>query len=71
VTRQQTKSMEEKSKLVYRIIFGAVIIAGVIFLSFKFLLKGPPFIKIMAIGLIAAVVYLVINYIKKNTIKDD
>ena len=44
--------MDEKSQLIYRIIFGAIIIAGVIFMSFKFMLKGPPFIKVLAIGLI-------------------
>jgi hypothetical protein len=60
--------MDEKSKLVYRIIFGVIIIAGAIFLSFKFLLKGPPFIKVLALGLIAAVIYLVINYIKKKQV---
>jgi hypothetical protein len=62
--------MDEKSQLVYRIIFGVIIIVGVIFLSFKFLMKGSPFIKVLAFGLIAAVIYLVINYIKSQIKKD-
>lgn len=59
--------MDEKSKLVYRIIFGAIIIAGVIFLSFKYMLKGPPFVKVLAVGLIAAVIYLVVSFIKSKS----
>lgn len=51
----------------YRLLFGVVIIGGVVFLSFKYLLKGSPFIKVLAIGLVVAVSYLVIDYlIKKN-----
>jgi hypothetical protein len=59
--------MSNKAKLFYRIVFGSVIIGATIFLSFKYLLKGSPFVKVMALGLIIAVVYLVINYIKKST----
>lgn len=59
--------MDEKQKLIFRIIFGAIIIAATIFLSFKYMLKGPPFIKVLAVGLIAAVVYLVISFIKKKS----
>lgn len=62
--------MDEKSQVVYRIVFGAIIIAGVIFLSFKYMLKGSPFIKILAVGLIAAVIYLVINFIKSKSKKN-
>ena len=58
--------MEEKQKTVFRIIFGAIIIVGSIFLSVRYLLKGSPFFKVLAIALIAAVTYLVINYIKSK-----
>jgi hypothetical protein len=63
--------MDEKQKLVFRIIFGAIIIAATIFLSFKYMLKGPPFIKVLAIGMIAAVIYLVISFIKSKSKIDE
>jgi len=63
--------MDEKQKLVFRIIFGAIIIAATIFLSFKYMLKGPPFIKVLAIGMIAAVIYLVISFIKTKSKTDE
>jgi len=47
-------------------LFGAVVIGGVIFLSFKYLMKGSPFIKVLALGLIIATSYLVIDYLKKK-----
>ncbi len=51
----------------FRLVIGVVVITAVIFLSFKYLLKGPPFIKVLAIGLIAATGYLVVdNLIKKS-----
>ena len=50
----------------YKVVFGIVIIGGTVFLSFRYLLKGSPFIKVMAIGLIAGVSYLVIDYLKKQ-----
>lgn len=59
--------MSNRTLLVYKIIFGSVIIGGTIFLSFKYLLKGSPFIKVMALGLILAVIYLVFNFIKKTS----
>lgn len=59
--------MNNRTKFIYKIIFGSVIIGATIFLSFKYLLKGSPFIKILALGLIIAVVYLVINFIRKSS----
>lgn len=50
----------------YKLIFGVVIIGGTVFLAFRYLLKGSPFIKVMAIGLVAGVSYLVIDYLKKQ-----
>lgn len=63
--------MDDKQQLIFRIIGGAIIIAATIFLSFKYMLKGPPFVKVLAIGLIAAVVYLVISFIKSKTKTDE
>ncbi len=59
--------MSNRTLLIYKIIFGSVIIGGTIFLSFRHLLKGSPFIKVMALGLIIAVIYLVFNFIKKTS----
>lgn len=58
--------MDPKTRFLYRLLFGITIIAGVIFLSFRFLLRSPPLIKVMAIGLIIGTTYLVVNYLKKN-----
>ena len=59
--------MDKKRQFMFRLVIGVVVITAVIFLSFKYLLKGPPFIKVLAIGLIAATGYLVVdNLIKKS-----
>ncbi len=56
--------MSEKTRFIYKILFGSIIIVGAIFLSFRFLMKGPPLMKVAALALIIGVVYLVINYLK-------
>ena len=58
--------MDKKTEFIYRVLFGAVIIGGVIFLSFRYLMKGSPLIKVLALGLIIATSYLVIDYLKKK-----
>ena len=58
--------MDKKSQFMYKLVFGVVIIGATVFLSFRYLLKGSPFIKAMAIGLVAGVSYLVIDYLKKQ-----
>lgn len=58
--------VDKKRQFMFRLIIGVVVITAVIFLSFKYLLKGPPFVKVMAVGLVAATGYLVVdNLIKK------
>lgn len=57
--------MDFKSKFYWRIALGSVIIAATIFLSFRYLFKGPPFIKVLALGLMIAVSYSVIDYLIK------
>jgi hypothetical protein len=56
--------MSEKTRYFYKILFGSVIIVGAIFLSFRFLMKGPPLMKVAALALIIGVTYLVISYLK-------
>lgn len=62
--------MDKKTQFIYRLIFGATIIVGVIFLSIRYLMKGSPFIKVLALGLIVATTYLVIDYLKRK-VKED
>lgn len=59
--------MDKKSQFIYRLLFGAVIIAGVVFLAFRYLMKSPPFIKVLALGLIIGVSYLVVDYLIKKS----
>ena len=64
--------MNKRSAFKFRIALGIIIIGATIFLSFRYLLKGSPFIKVMAIGLVAGVIYLVVdNLIKKSKEKND
>ena len=60
--------MDDRSRFLYRLIFGAFVIAGVVFLSFRYLVfRGAPHFKLLGIGLMIAVTYLVIDYITKST----
>ena len=59
--------MDKKSAFTFRIFLGVIIIGATVFLSFRYLLKGPPFIKVMAIGLVAGVSYLVIDHLIKKS----
>jgi hypothetical protein len=59
--------MDKKTQFIYRIVFGVVIIGGAIFLSLRYLLKGPPFIKVLALALIVGVSYLVVDYLKRKS----
>lgn len=59
--------MDKKTQFKFRILIGAVIIAATIFLSFRYLLKGPAFIKILALGLVIGVSYLVVDYLIKKS----
>jgi|TARA_B110000285_G_scaffold75067_1_gene86401 hypothetical protein len=58
--------MDKKTQYKYMVAGGAVIIAGVIFLSARYLLTKSPFVKILAIALIVSVSYLVIDYLRKK-----
>ena len=59
--------MDPKQQFKFRILIGAVIIAGTIFLVFRYLLKGPAFIKVLALGLVIAVSYMVVDYLIKKS----
>lgn len=58
--------MERKSKFTFQVILGVLTIGGVIFLAFRYLMKGSPFFKVMALGLIVVTSYLVVDYLKRK-----
>jgi hypothetical protein len=43
------------------------VIGAAIFLSFRYLMKGPPFIKVLALALIVGTSYLVVDYLKRKS----
>lgn len=59
--------MDKYTRFKFQILIGAVIIAGSIFLVFRYLMKGSPFIKVLALGLIVGVSYLVVDYLIKQS----
>ena len=59
--------MNEKTRYIYKIIFGAIIIVAAVFFSFRYLIKGPPLLKVLAVALVAGVIYLVYSYIKNTS----
>lgn len=64
--------MDKKLQFKILIFLGSVMIAGVTFLSATYLLTKSPLMKVMGIGLIGAVSYLVVDYlIKKNKEPDE
>ena len=62
--------MDDRTKFLYKLIFGAFVIAGVVFLSFRYLVfRGAPHFKLLGFGLMVAVTYLVVDFITKNARK--
>ncbi len=57
--------MDKKTKFKYQVILGSVIIVSIFFLSFKYLMRGPAFIKVLAIGLVIGSSYLVVDYLMR------
>ncbi|TNE72727.1 MAG: hypothetical protein EP333_07270 [Bacteroidetes bacterium] len=63
--------MDKRTAFIYRLLFGVVLIGASIFLSFRYLIKGPPFIKVLALALILGVSYLVVDYLKRKSKADE
>ena len=59
--------MDRKTQFIYRLLFGIVIIGGSIFLSIRYLIKGPPMLKVLGLALIIGVSYLVVDYLNKKS----
>lgn len=62
--------MDIKSKKIFRIIFASIIIGGSVYVSVRYLMKGPPFIKIMVLLLLALIIYLTVDFVIKKNKKD-
>ena len=62
--------MDIKSKKLFRIIIASIIIGGATYVSVKYLMKGPPLIKIVVLLLLAIVVYLTVDKVLKLGKKD-
>jgi hypothetical protein len=62
--------MDIKSKKLFRIIIASIIIGGSVYISVKYLMKGPPFIKVLVLLLLALIIYLTIDKILKLNKKD-
>ncbi|NVK63339.1 MAG: hypothetical protein HWE22_02080 [Flavobacteriales bacterium] len=58
--------MERRSKFIFQVIIGVIIIGAVIFLAFRFLMRGSPFFKVMALGAIVLTIYLVVDFLKRK-----
>lgn len=63
--------MDRRTAFIYRLLFGVVLIGASIFLLFRYLIKGPPFIKVLALALILGVSYLVVDYLKRKSKADE
>jgi len=64
--------MDKKTQFKFRFLLGVLIIGGVFFLSFRYLMKGPPFLKVLAIGLVIGTCYFVVqDLINKNKNKNN
>lgn len=62
--------MDIKAKKLFRIILASIIIGGTVYVSFKYLMKGPPFMKVAVLLLIAIVVYFTVDLVLKKGKKD-
>ncbi len=58
--------MDIKTKFYFQVLLGSIIIGAVVFLVLRYLMRGPAFIKVLALGLIAITCYLVINDLVKR-----
>ncbi|PHR26668.1 MAG: hypothetical protein COA38_14370 [Fluviicola sp.] len=59
--------MDRKSKFTFQLILGVLTIGAVIFVAFRYLMKGSPFFKVLALGLIVVTSYLVVDYLKQKS----
>ena len=61
--------MSAKQKL--NVILGVLLIAFVVLITLKYLLKVPPFVKIAALAVNALTIYYAVNYLIKPKKKNN
>lgn len=62
--------MNTRQKQIFRIIIGAIIVGGSIYVSVRYLFKTPPFIKVLVLIALISIIYLTVDYIVKKGKKD-
>jgi hypothetical protein len=62
--------MDIKSKKLFRVIIASIIIGGSAYVSVRYLMKGPPFIKVLVLLLLALIIYLTVDKVLKLNKKD-
>lgn len=62
--------MSTRARQIFRVILGVIIIAGSLYISFRYLFKGSPVMKVFILLLNVAVTYLVIDTLLKQNKKD-
>ncbi|MEX1193204.1 MAG: hypothetical protein WEA99_14635 [Brumimicrobium sp.] len=62
--------MNLRARQIFRIIIGAAIIGGSIYVSIRYLFKSPPFMKVLVLIALIAIIYLTVDYIVKKGKKD-
>lgn len=62
--------MDIKAKKIFRIIIASIIIGGSAYVSVRYLMKGPPFIKVLVLLLLAIIIYLTVDKVLKLGKKD-
>ncbi len=63
--------MDQNNRFKFFIVLGTAIIASTIFLTFKYLFKGPPFVKVGSLLIILGVTYVVVDFLIKQRKKLD
>lgn len=62
--------MNTRNRQIFRIIIGAIIVGGSIYVSIRYLFKTPPFIKVLVLIALISIIYLTVDYIVKKGKKD-
>ena len=62
--------MNIRTRQIFRIILAAIIIGGSTYLSVRYLFKSPPFIKVLVLIALIAIIYLTVDFVIKKGKKD-
>jgi len=62
--------MNIRTRQIFRIIIAATIIGGSVYLSVRYLFKSSPFMKILVLIALVAIIYLTVDYVIKKGKRD-